>query len=312
MRIFFPYIFLFLLYLTTSCTQQEQSVDTTNAIARVGDKYLVFDDIRSVFPENMSTEDSIVFLKNYIDRWIRKQVLLSQSEKELTEKQRDFSSQLEEYKNTMQIHKFEQLIVSKNLDTLISDEELQTFYEAHKNDFRLKESILNPLFVRIPKTVKNLAQVRMWYKSSKEEDFERLVKFAFNNKGDFFYENDEWYDFSDFFKKIPIETGPSDEQFLLYNKNIELQDSVDYYFISIKDFKLRKDVPPLAYAKNQVRSMILNKRKINLINDLHIRVSNEAINEKFAEIYSKEINALNEVEDAYKDSIKKISLKNKK
>ena len=115
-------------------------------------------------------------------REIRKQSGLTLEE--LTEKQRDFSSQLEEYKNTMQIHKFEQLIVSKNLDTLISDEELQTFYEAHKNDFRLKESILNPLFVRIPKTVKNLAQVRMWYKSSKEEDFERLGELAKQHSSD--------------------------------------------------------------------------------------------------------------------------------
>ena len=309
MRIFFPVTFyFFLLFITASCTQQEEYVDTSNAIARVGTKYLYIDDIRSVFPPDLNNEESLFFLKNYVDRWIRKQVLLDQSEKSLSEKQRDFSAQLEAYKNTMQINKFEQLTVEKNLDTLISEDELQSFYEAHKNEFKLKESILNPLFVRIPKKVKNLAQVKMWYKSSREEDIEKLVKFTFTNKGDFFYENDEWYDFSDFFKKIPIETGPSDEQFLLYNKNIELQDSVDYYFISIKDYKLRKDVPPLAYAKNQVKSMILNKRKINLINELHVRLSNEAMSEKFAEIFSKDLLELN-TSDSYSDTLKKISSK---
>lgn len=280
---------LFITSVFAACNFSEKPELKGTPLARVGEKYLYFDDIKDIIPQNISKYDSIAFLKNFINKWIKKQAILDKANITLTEKQKDISKQLEEYKNVVLMNKYEQIVINQKLDTNILNSEIENYYEAHKSELKLRENIVNPLFVRIPKSAQNLNQVKIWYKSSNENDIDKLVKLSYKSRGDFFYEEHEWYSFSSFFKKIPVETGPSDELFLRTNKYIEFNDSLDYYFVNIKAFRLKNDEAPLDYVKSEIKSIILNKRKINLITEIENQLFNDVISDSKAEILSKEI-----------------------
>jgi hypothetical protein len=276
-----------------------------NAIARVGMKQLYFEDMKDFIPQNLSEKDSIAFMKNYIDKWIREQVILEKAKMTLSDKQKDVTEQLEQYKNALLINKFEQSLISKQLDTNITEEEMQAFYDKHKGEMKLRENIILPLFIRLPKNTPNLAGVKIWCHSDKEADIDRLVKLAFKLNGEFIYEDNGWYVFREFFKKIPVDISPSEEQFLRTNHFIEFKDSTDQYFLNIKNYKLKNDIPPYAFETQEIKNIILNKRKITLITDLENRLFIDAVSEKHAEVYAPEIKN-------FKDTlVKKDSIKNK-
>lgn len=283
------FIVIIIALTVTSCFIKSDNETKGNPLARAGERFLYFDDVREIIPKNLSRNDSLAFLKNFINKWIKKQVTFEKAELTLSEKQKDVSRQLDEYRRVILMNKFEQNIIARDLDTTITAEEIDAFYEKNKNDLKLKENIIKPLFVRVPKNAPNLANVKIWYKSERDDDIDKLVKFTFKNKGDFFYDENEWYIFRDFIKKLPLDIGSSEESFLKSNRFIEFKDSLDLYYLNIKDYKLNGEIPPPEYIKGQIKSVILNKRKMSLIRDIEIRLFNEALEEKHAEIYSDDI-----------------------
>lgn len=258
-------------------------------LAKAGNNVLYFDDIKEIIPKNLSHKDSLAFLKNFIYKWIKKQVSFEKAELTLSEKQKDVSLQLEEYRRVILMNKFEQNIIAQKLDTNISLQEIEQFYEQNKKDLALRENIIKPMFVRIPKNAPNIANVKIWYKSERDADIDKLVKYVYKNKGVFFYDEHEWYVLQDFIKKLPLDIGTSEENFLHSSRFFEFKDSLDLYFLNIKHYKLKGDIPPPEYIKNQIKSIVINKRKINLITDIENRLLNDALNGKHAIIFSDEI-----------------------
>jgi hypothetical protein len=90
--------------------------------------------------------------------------------------------------------------------------------------------------------------------------------------------------FDDLLKEIPIQTY-NKELFLQNNRFVEVSDSLNYYFLNIKDFKIRNSISPLSFEKENIKNIILNKRKLLLINSMKQDVYNDALNNNKIEIY---------------------------
>ena len=70
-------------------------------------------------------------------------------------------------------------------------------------------------------------------------------------------------------------------------KTIELEDSLSFYFVYIKDYKLKNDVSPLSFETHNIKNIIINKRKLNLITKVSSDLYQEANINKDIEIYDK-------------------------
>ena len=64
-----------------------QTVD--EPVARVNDKVLYKKDLKKLFRQRVSSQDSIVVVKNYIDNWIKEQLMLSRAEMNLSEDEKE-------------------------------------------------------------------------------------------------------------------------------------------------------------------------------------------------------------------------------
>lgn len=253
----------------------KNSSNNDKPIASVFDKNLYLSDIQEVIPKDMNPEDSAKFLAAYVDRWIRKELLLNRAERNLTETQKNVNQQLEDYRSSLLIFKYEQEYIRQKLDTIIPYQEIEEFYNENNTNFILTESIVKALFVQIRTDDPYFDKIKSLYKSNKEEDIKELDNMAYQVAIKYDYFNDQWIPFSRILRELP-EPINNPETFLLTNKSIEMIDDNNAYLVNFREVLHRGQQSPLAYEKDNIHSIILNKRKQRLINDLETKIYNDA------------------------------------
>ena len=109
-----------------SCQNSSKNSDD-RVIATVYDKVLHQSDLQDVMYDGISRSDSIVRTKAFIDNWIRRQLLIHQAENNIDASELDFSKQIEDYRNSLIIYKYETIMIEKNLDTVVTDEDIRKY-----------------------------------------------------------------------------------------------------------------------------------------------------------------------------------------
>jgi hypothetical protein len=266
-----------------ACTSKHGSKE--DALARVDDKYLYASDIQGTLPSNVSEKDSIEMLNEYIDNWVRQQLVIAQAEKNLSSEEKDFSKQLEDYKNSLIIFQYESKLIKQKLDTTVSDEEIFQYYEKNKANFELKENIVKVVYIKIPKNIPP-ALPRQLIRSDNPQDQKKLQDFCHKYAVNYYLDDQNWLLFNDILKEIPINTY-NQEEYLKNNRIIEIQDSAFTYLMNIKGFMIKESLSPLSFERNNIRDIIINRRKLALIENMRNDVYENALKKGNIEIFKK-------------------------
>ncbi|MDP2424447.1 MAG: hypothetical protein U1C46_04075 [Bacteroidales bacterium] len=253
-------------------------------LAHVHDKYLYESDLVGVVQQGIGLQDSINAAENYINNWIKQQLLLHEAEANLTEGQKDFSKQLENYRSSLVIYQFESKIVRERLDTTVTKQELEEYFASNMGDFELKENIVKVNYVQIDIESKELRKLRNHWKSGRSADKTAIRQYCRKNGLNYSFDNDDWIYFSDFLSEVPIRTY-NQEEFLKYNRNFEIRDSLYIYLVEFKDFKIKESTAPLSLQENIIRSIILNRRKLDLLQRTQDEIYDNGLKSKNVEIY---------------------------
>jgi hypothetical protein len=268
-------ILLLLLILLGGCESNPNKDE--KPLAKVFDKYLYPSDVANIFSDNMSSADSLQLLKSYVDRWIKKQLMLNRAEKNLTESQKNVSQQLEDYRSSLLIFKYEQEYIHQKLDTTVSTTEMEAYYRENASNFTLSENIVKALFIKIRKDDPYYDRIKSLYRSDKEEDIKTLDNLAYQVAIKYDYFNDQWVPLSQILKELP-QPIESIEELIRRNRSIEVEDDVFSYLVSIRDLMLKGEAAPFRYEKANIKSIILNKRKQKLIMDIEAKIYLDARN----------------------------------
>lgn len=269
-------VLIFIVVGLSACsTLENRSKEQT--LARVYDKSLYLSDIQDIFPENVSNSDSAIILQNFVDKWVRKQLILQKAELNLTEVQKDVTLQLDEYRSSLLIYKYEQNLLAQKLDTIITREEVQAYYDENPSNFSLDKHIVKCLYIKLPIDAPNLYRIRQLYRSEREEDFRELESYCYQYAIKYDYFNEDWVTFESITRELPNEVR-SPERYLRYNRYIEQQDSTNRYLVNIREYQLAGMVAPLPYVETRIRTIILNKRKVQFVNDLENNIYMDALN----------------------------------
>ncbi|HNY02136.1 MAG TPA: hypothetical protein PKG48_06105 [Bacteroidales bacterium] len=274
---------IILLILTVSCSSFFKKKNE-RVLARVGDSYLYESELKGVVAAGTSAKDSLVITRTFVENWVRSQLVVQQAEKNLPAEQLDFTRQLEAYKNSLAIYAYENALVRQKLDTVISDEEIQDYYDANQQNFLLKDNIVQIQYVKLPLKSSVAKQVRQLLSADSPNDRTQLSELCEKNAADYFLDNENWIPFSDVLKEIPVKAY-NQEEFLQNHRELEYRDSAFVYLMKIKDFKIRESVSPLDFEKQRIRDIILNKRKIDLIHRMQDDLFTNAQKKNQFEIY---------------------------
>ena len=257
-------------------------------MARVFDKYLNASDIEKIVPATVKGKDSVELVKNYIDNWVRQNLVLHKAEQNLNAEALNTSieKQLEDYKTSLITFAYEKELIRQKLDTGVSEIEIEDYYNKNPQNFQLKNNIIKVLYVKVDKKAPKLNKVREWCQSENATDRKLLEDYCYQFAQNFYLDDSSWFLFDDLLKEIPIEAYDK-EQFLQNNRWVEVNDTASLYFVNIKGFKIKDSSSPLSFEKQNIKNIILNKRKLQLITRMKQDVYNDELKNKNFEIYTQ-------------------------
>jgi hypothetical protein len=267
-----------------ACDSSLKRASEEPAVARVGDSYLYESEISQAVPKGINAKDSIALARNYINTWVKGELILQKAKINLRPEQLDFEEQLNDYKSSLIRYTYETELIRQNLDTNVSDYEIKEYYNQNQNNFQLKHNIIRVNFVGISQD--SLHHERMFKDLLYTEDStsnNELEQFCKEYAEDYFLE-DSWVAFNDLLSHIPIKTY-NKEEYLRNNKRITYSDSLTKYLIYFKEFKIKDDISPLSFEQGNIRNILINKRKLELIKDMEEDVFNQAMQKNEFEIY---------------------------
>ncbi len=266
-----------------SCNKISKSAQE-KPVARVYDLYLYPSDLGTRIPEGVSREDSTRIARRLIEEWVREKLLLIRAEQYLSEEQKNVQKQIEEYRSSLLTFKYKQRLLSQNLDTVVNDLDLQSFYDQNSSNYILDTDVVKVNYVKVSLDAPQVSDVKRWYKSELPEDLDNLEKYCITYANNYMIHGEQWFRFSNLINATPLKvTNPVN--FLNSNKNIEIKDSAFYYFIHIIDRVKEGQVAPLSLVQDDIRSVIINKRKIKFMEDLENSVYQDGRAKNKVEIY---------------------------
>lgn len=279
--------YLFLLTLLFACGSTAEKDQNRVAIARANNEYLYQDDIMDIVPVGTPAKDSAELMRKYIDNWVRESLVTQKAESNLGDEQKNVDKQLRDYRNSLITYTYEKELVKQKLDTVVTDAEIEEYYNNNKADFELKDNIIKVVYVKVDKKAPGLDKLKRMYKSDLANDRELLASYCHQFASNFYLDDSSWLLFDDLLKEIPIQTY-NKELFLQNNRFVEVSDSLNHYFVNIKGFQIRNSLSPLGFEKENIKNIILNKRKLELITKMIEDIYNDAANNNKIEIYTND------------------------
>ena len=120
-------------------------------------------------------------------------------------------------------------------------------------------------------------------RSDKLEDLHQLEDYCKNFAADYWLE-DSWVLFNDIIDKAPIDPDRQ-EDFLQKNTTIQVKEDPYWYLVKIKEYRLKNSISPLSFEEDNIRSIIINNRKLNLVKNMRKDLLKTAIENSYVEVY---------------------------
>ena len=243
------------------------------------------EDIEDLFPAGASKADSTVIVNQFINRWASQLLLMDGALLNLNEvKQESFNKLVEQYKIDLYTKAYLDALVKKNIDTLVTIEEANLFYEANKESFKLNDDILQLRYLSLQQNPINLDTITKRFKRFNNKDKRYLDSISVQFKA--YSLNDSlWVKYSQVADKVPVVNSENKGQLLKKSNFIQLKDSLNLYLMHVNDVRGQNDYAPLEYVNKSIKQIVINKRKLELIKQLEYEITKDAIKNKKFEIY---------------------------
>lgn len=256
-------------------------------VARVNNVYLLPSDIRQILPANVTPQDSAVIVERFINSWVSKQVFFQEARKKLPADKQNFERQIEEYRHSLISFSYENELVREQLDTVVTERQLAEYYQEYKEDFRLRDAIVKADYVKLPMDAPELNKFIRLFRSDGPDEAALIEEYCVQNAATYFTGSDSWLIFNDLLREVPLKVS-NPESYLHSNKFVEVKDENFRYFVKIHDYQLQGGVSPLSFERDNIRSILLNQRRHELINRIRNEILQDAIDRGQVEIFKYE------------------------
>ena len=276
----FSFIFLFI---SVSC--KKFIPDQKDLIARVGSNYLYKDDLVKLLGNPLDYSDSLIKVRSIIDNWARSQLLIQQSKINLPEDDlQGLEFLVDNYRKNLYENTYRKAVISINLDSLISDYEMQNFLSDNVELFKLKAPLFQVRYIHLPPD--NVDQLEIQRSFQRFDAYDRKfldsLSFQFYN---FILTDSLWIDKSNLTSKVSFLDRKNFKKYIRKLKFFKIEDSLGVYLFYLKNYLEKGDIAPNQVIKSTIKNIILNRRKIEFIKKFEKDILYDAIKSKNFEIY---------------------------
>jgi hypothetical protein len=278
-----PVVVLFFIVFT-SCSYFKPE-NKPLALARVGESYLYKSDLADLVLEGTSKEDSISIVRNFIDRWATQKLLIKAAEINIDKaQQEEFDKLIQQYKVDLYTKAYLEEIVKREVDTLVSEVEIKSYYNENKENFRTNGSLIQLRYINLPSDHPKFDLIKNRFFDSKKSDrsFWETYQLQFKSSA---LNDSVWVEMNQVYRKLPFITPDNSDEYIVPGKTIQYPDSLHVYFVKIRNVINKNEVSPFEYVKPTLKELIINKRKLDLIKKFEKEITDDAIKNNKYEIY---------------------------
>jgi hypothetical protein len=268
----------------TACNFFKSNTKTT-AIARVNSDYLYKEDIADLVPKGITKEDSIVVVKNFIDRWAAQKMLISVAEVNLNaQKKAVFDALIQQYKIDLYTKAYLEEVVKRTTDTVVTLNELKAYYNENKENFKTNGILVRLRYINIKEDNPKYETIKSKFFDFRKTDKKfwdtyslQLNSFALNDS--------VWVDLSQVYAKLPFINPGNRNNYIIPGKTIQRTENKNHYLVKISNVIDKNQIAPFDYLKPTLQEVIINKRKLELIKNFEKEIIDDAIKDKKYEVY---------------------------
>lgn len=258
--------------------------DARRKVARVANTYIYEDELAGIIPPGTSRPDSISRVEAFVDSWIRKQLLIQEASKKIDINETEVERKILDYRYSIIAYEYQTYYIKQNLDTAIADTEIGNYYKTNIDNFILKQNIVRATFIKVPKNAPRIKRIKDLIFSNREKDQDELKTYCLSFSAAYHISDSTWMVFDELVKNSPLVEIPNKIQFLRANPYYETSDDSYLYYLKVEEYRISDNVSPLEFVKDDIRNIILNKRKVELAKQLEDNVYSQAQQQKEFEI----------------------------
>ena len=269
----------FSLLLLTSCNIVGNLIHDDQVAAKAAGKKLYRSELARYIPDEVSAEDSAKMAEQYINAWASGLLFLKKAKKELSKEEQDVSAELEEYRMSLLKYRYEQLYINAELDTVITQKQVQDYYAKHGAAFELARPILKARFINLMKDSAHREEIIDKLSAAGGSEHRELDSLAYQTAIRYIDKYEQWLDAGE----LAREFGTDYQTMLSKLKDgyiiMESEDRGDLSAAYVFDI-IRKGTAPLEYCAPLIKDNILSARKRGLLEKLERDLLEEALENK--------------------------------
>jgi hypothetical protein len=262
-----------------------QGGEQRQAAARANNSYRYKDELIGIVAPGTPPEDSAKLVEAYITSWIRKQLLIQEASRKIDINEAEVERKVLDYRFSIIAYEYQNFYVNKNLDTAVTNAEIEKYYKDNVDNFILKQNIVQATFVKVPQNAPRTDKIKGLIFANRENDESELKSYCLSFSAAYHISDSTWMVFDELVKNSPLAEIPNKIQFLKTNPYYETSDNNFLYFLKVDSYRISDNVSPLEFVRDDIRNIILNKRKVDLAKKLEDEVYKEAQNDDDFEIY---------------------------
>lgn len=256
-------------------------------VARAEGKKLYKSEVVKYIPHGIPAEDSIALADQYIKAWAAELIMNAMADKQLTKKEKDVSSELEDYKSSLLKYRYEQKYIADRLDTAVTDNQIEEHYKSNPNLYVLSVPIVKARYMRLPKASSMKDDLVKLLPGKKDGDLALLDSLSRTYADKYVDYGDEWMDIVALSREYGMDYGT-----LIGAMDGPVIDIVDEqgtdHIAYITDYMRRGSVAPIEYCRDKIREMIVSQRKYALSRALEQDLLDDALKKGNFVVYGTE------------------------
>lgn len=255
------------------------------AIARVFDNYLYSSEIAPIAAQASNKADSAQRVDLFIKSWINQQLMIAEAQARVKIDLADIEQKLQRYKYDLMVHELHKVEIESKVSNEINEDEIVKYYNENKSNFELKGAIVKGYFIKLPLSSPRISRLDKLLKQDDAKSKQELMAYCSRYSPSYNLDDSIWINFDEIAANTPFVNISNKVNYLKSTKIDKSSDDEYYYILKIKDFKISDEIAPLDFAREQIKKIIVNRRKLKAIKELEREIMKKAEDNNVFEIY---------------------------
>ncbi len=254
-------------FVAVSCRELPDYLLGDDVVARVGRQMLTKEDLAEVLPAGVTGEDSISYVKTYVDKWLVRQLKIEEANQLFPESEHDIEKLVEDYRGSLLTSRVDQYYIDNMMDSEVSDEQVAEYYNSHKSDFILDRTLVKGRILRFDASYRQSKKLKSQMQKAATSTTEEKSLSDLCEKNGFLLidKRASWMNFSDFLTNLPVTAAQNNEPLLDKLGIQEMKVGKDQYYFDFTSVCRKGNVAPLEIVADNIRRILITRRRAEII-----------------------------------------------